>query len=617
MLPTSLPAARAAPPLTIVSSSNPGVFQDFSATTQFTAYTAPGGVPSGAQLSVVNNVLALKNAYAGSFSVDTKTAPFDAMKLGHLFFDYKLTPKVKVNLFFRVNGIYHAAVFSGPKTVRPGGVLMGNIEDVKSDGKWHRAHVPIRDWLRKIYPLQPALQVEEIIIGNWDNSSYLMAGFGGNGAGAIWNLDNWAIVGDEGAAPKFTVGGAPDGSTYVLDKAEPAPLDGTVSLQTTSGFHVLRVRDKAGKDLAVYPFYAASGAPVIGDAKWENNVLAIPIKAPGGLDLGDLSLEIGGRKFDRTSPQLRWDGATLRLDAAAAGLSWKSGERARVTLSGIKNLAGGEAVTKTGDAAIDFARLLDKPRAPRLRLSSAVQFNDGDFESGLDGWSSRDEGGAAIVERDDTAAVSGKYSVRLTCPANAVPFRAWIRKDGLDAALTPIMTFNYKVPANLRVDFLLQYAGTTFGLQFTDKDNPARRLGTVPEIIADNQWHRATVDLRALLRVVAPGQTSYKIDSLGLGDSGWLGNSRGTQFWFDDFYFAPAAPAGSTAELKLDDISGLKNVSWTLSDDANQLSATEPNAAGNTIPLAGNGLRWISARAQNGAGKWSDAAYLPVVVDTP
>src|SRR5690606_18571482 len=118
----------------------------------------------GARFSVENGVLTITNDHAGSFGIDTKTPAFDAEKFGRVFFDYALAPDVKVNVFFRHEGIYHGVILSGPKDVRAGGVLLGSIENVVADGKWRRAEIPLREWLRKLYPTKGQLMVDEIII---------------------------------------------------------------------------------------------------------------------------------------------------------------------------------------------------------------------------------------------------------------------------------------------------------------------------------------------------------------------------------------------------------------------------------------------------------------------
>ncbi|MBV9471152.1 MAG: hypothetical protein JOZ57_18085, partial [Abitibacteriaceae bacterium] len=92
--------------VTISSSTSPNnIFYDFSSpTVPFAAYEPTGGVSSGVSFAVENGALKIVNVHAGSFGIDTKLKPFDAMQLGHLYFDYRLSPDVKVNIFFKING---------------------------------------------------------------------------------------------------------------------------------------------------------------------------------------------------------------------------------------------------------------------------------------------------------------------------------------------------------------------------------------------------------------------------------------------------------------------------------------------------------------------------------
>ena len=618
-----LTSARA---VTITSSTHPNaLFFDFSAPeVPFTAFAMPGGVPSGARFAVEDGALVITNEYAGSFGVDTKLKPFDAEKLGHLFFDYRLAPDVKVNFFFKIKGKYHGAVFSGPQRPRPGAVLLGKIDDVRADGKWHRAHIPLRDWLRKLYPTDDQLPVAEVIIGNWDNTGWLMAGVGGNGPGAQWSIDNFALAGAGPVDAKFQVNdstGAPLTDTkdyrWALGNAEGAVLPGSalVVSSVAGGFHILQLRDKAGKPAAAYPFIAASG-PSIGSATIHANRLRISINAPAGLDTKTLTLLVGGKTFDTKKPSLLWDGAArvLSLDAAEAGFVWKDGETITAVINGLKDTLGRALPAETVKATMDYSKQQDYAPALPLVDIGAADMGVGTFEEGLDPWTTKGAAGA-IVERDSSTHVSGSYAVCLTSPANASPFEASIRTAPFDAVKYPIITFNYRASTpNLRADFMLSFGGKTYYIQFTDKDNPNQRLGIVPNVIADNKWHRGEIDLAALLRAVQPNAAAYQVDWLSIGDAGWLGNENGTQLWFDNFQFVPALPGSPLkASVRLKDATGLKAIAWVLDERPDTMPPFTANGT-TEIETTGTGRRWLHVRAQNGAGKWSAPVHISVLL---
>ncbi len=483
---------------TVVSATHPNAFYyGFnSGAVPFEAFAVPGGVASGARFVQENGTLKITNAFAGSFSVDTKIKQFDADNLSHIFFDYKLTPDVKVNLFLRVNGKFHGVTFSGPNSVRPGSNLLGQIKDVKADGQWHRAHIPLRDWLREYDPLATKLDVDMVVFGNWDNDGWLMAGIGGNGPGATWWIDNFAIVGAGPGEAKFELRDD-DGKALPNPPAAQWKLDGkkagegaAATTSATDGFHLVEARDAGGKLLAAYPIFAAPGVPKIGAARLDGDFIRVPINAPAGLKLSDLKFTLNGQDYTIASTFLQWDGEELSFDAGAAKIQWKDGAQISLALNGVQDEEKRASPAWQSNIAVNYAAHKTVPGVPIVQIegvpaprpreerrnSTGVPpltvpapifgAGDGTFENGMDEWRNYGDteddlingrGQDAIVERDDTTAASGKYSLRLTNPGNAKRFWATIRTSGFDAAKVPVISFDYKIPPQLRADFMLRF----------------------------------------------------------------------------------------------------------------------------------------------------------------
>lgn len=634
---------------TIVSTSHPNaIYYGFNdGKVPFEPFVIPQGVPSGARFTPENGALKITNAFAGSFSVNTKVPAFNADQLTDLHFDYKVNPDVKVNFFFRVNEKFYGVTFTGPNTVKPNSVLIGKIADVKTDGQWHHAHIPLRDWLRKVDPVSPQLNVEVtgdlsgILIGNWDNSGWLMAGVGGNGPGATWWMDNFALVGPGNSEVKLDVRDdkgqpfpTPPVVKWTMDGA-PAGDNAPVTMKANAGFHVAEARDTAGKLVAAYPFSVATGALKVGAPHLAGNLLSVPINAPFGLKLPALKLTVDGKDFDLTSKFLSWDGSDLVLDAGHAGLKWKNGASVPVATSEVRDAKDHVAPASSGSVTVNYEAGKAAPPLPQVQLEgteaprpAALKRNeeappvavpapifgagDGTFEEGMDEWSGSQDGDA-YIERDATTAASGKYSLRLTCPANAAPFRATIRTSGFDAAKTPVISFDYKATSQLRVDFKLDFEGRKYSIQFTDKDdNLIPSLGHIPDVITDNKWHHAEFNIGEALRTTAPGRPSYRVDSFSISDAQWMGNAANVQYWFDNFQFVPLVSGSPMrAAVNLQDVTGLKATSWVLDEKRD----TEPPATAKSsdkIEATGSGRKWLHVRAQNGAGMWSSTLHVPV-----
>ncbi len=154
------------------------------------SYAAPGGVASGAEVALDNGALNIVNRSPGSFGVQLNITPLDVDQITDLTFDFKASPDTKINWFFRANGNYYGVHFLGPTGVRPGAILLGDVQIGAGKDGWKRAHIPLRGWLRSVLPDAKTVTIDEILIGNWDNTGYLMAGIGGNGPGANWQMDD-------------------------------------------------------------------------------------------------------------------------------------------------------------------------------------------------------------------------------------------------------------------------------------------------------------------------------------------------------------------------------------------------------------------------------------------
>ena len=623
--------AFSASAVTITSSTHPSlVTHGFSDAPPFEAYKRQGGVASGTRFETVNGALKITNAYAGSFGIDTKVPAFDAENYGHLFFDYLIPPTkdrnktVRVNLFLRLKGIYHGANFTGPPEVRPGSVLLGTIAKVEADGKWHRAHLPIREWLRKIYPREDQLQVEEVIIGNWNSSNYLMAGIGGNGAGANWQMDNFSITGVGPEEAKFSVLDQPGKPvakpaeySYSLDGAAATALKTPdISLSASNGFHVLQILDKTKKVVADYGFYVAKAAPVAGKMQLTHNTLKIPIHAEAGLNFKTVKLVVGSHTFESDSPYLSWNGAdgVLALDVANFGLVWKDGQQVPVSLEGATDKLGRALPAFKSALMVDYSSLKTDPRLPQLaELKSA---GIGTFEESLEDWSPKIDGeGAAIIERDDTTRAGGRYSVRLTSPMNSATMGAWIStaKSPFYVNMFPEIEFDYRIPANVRLDFILFAGGQTYSVGFTDRTPQFARIGQIPDIKADDQWHHAKINLLEMMQKATPPIIAQQID-LAISDTAYLGNSLGDQMWLDNFQLVPIVSTTFTSKVLASDVTGIKALSWVLNDQPLTIPPATAKETGDTLTVTGSGRQWLHLRVQNGAGHWSETSHWPLIM---
>ena len=130
----------------------------------------------------------------GPFAVAFRPRVFSAAERRRLSFDIKLTPEAHVDLYLSCRGSLYRVRLSGPAATPSGIVSLGAAEGVQPDGKWHRVSVGLYDALRKLHPDDPLLMVWRPMLANFSADDYLLAGFGGNGAGARYWLRNVALT---------------------------------------------------------------------------------------------------------------------------------------------------------------------------------------------------------------------------------------------------------------------------------------------------------------------------------------------------------------------------------------------------------------------------------------
>jgi hypothetical protein len=139
-------------------------------------------------LKVVNAIT------GGRFEITLLKAEFDASKAPILRFAYRLQPDVKVDMFVRSLGRTFYINFSGNAIRQDHPMLLGRVEGVVSDGKWHVAEFNLAEALAAKFGRRDSLIVHEIGFANFSSDPYLFAGIGGNHFGTSFNIDDVALI---------------------------------------------------------------------------------------------------------------------------------------------------------------------------------------------------------------------------------------------------------------------------------------------------------------------------------------------------------------------------------------------------------------------------------------
>lgn len=226
-----------------------------------------------------------------------------------------------------------------------------------------------------------------------------------------------------------------------------------------------------------------------------------------------------------------------------------------------------------------------------------------DFEKELQEWSNRDNEFGASVSLDRQATLDGSGAVKIIKAHPRGNFAVNVIQTPFDTSQYGVVQFDYRVPHDVKTNFLVKVAGRWYEIGFTGgkKELKNRRvniahIGDIEGIVPDDQWHTAQFNLYDMLR----SKTHHTIiEEMIMADwevPGYMKLKYGTSpegatYYIDNFSIAREASPG----LQLSDRT-------LLIDNFNQKKST--NAFGGTTavfvaPSAGK-LETAFAAGENG-----------------
>jgi hypothetical protein len=215
----------------------------------------------------------------------------------------------------------------------------------------------------------------------------------------------------------------------------------------------------------------------------------------------------------------------------------------------------------------------DKVRAtfspPAVKPAAEATEIVNDFESGFGTFTTRDFADAAVLVLDSSTSAKGRRSLKAVNRACGGHFTVWAVSQPFDAERLPVVSFDYRVPKDVRVNLYAKMGKRWEEIVFT-APRPARPpvapaappqpplapsarqpapapappppnpLGAFDGIKADDVWRHAKFDLLAALK--SRKSTTTMIDGLAFASPddvllrcGLTGNPYGTAFNLDNF----------------------------------------------------------------------------------
>ena len=207
----------------------------------------------------------------------------------------------------------------------------------------------------------------------------------------------------------------------------------------------------------------------------------------------------------------------------------------------------GQTLASLADEAPTAAPALQPPR-PGVLL-----FND--FERDLGTVKARDRYVGATVAR--VPRQGGSHAARFVNENHGGNFSATLLDSPFDVRAYSTLQFDYRIPQDVHIDLLAKVEGRWYSLRFTgdatnyqNRDVNIANAGAVPGVIADNAWHRATIDLASALGQVTARTRVEEIVFADWHVGGYMEldfghNRRGATFYIDDLLLRGSHKPGS------------------------------------------------------------------------
>ncbi|MDM8541001.1 FlgD immunoglobulin-like domain containing protein [Desulfococcaceae bacterium HSG9] len=299
-----------------------------------------------------------------------------------------------------------------------------------------------------------------------------------------------------------------------------------------------------------------------------------------------------------------------------------------------------ETITVTSDvnpSKQDSLNTIDTlpPPAPTITSSTHPSLCQNTFEADSDEWSEMSGiFGAAVTRSDDTSS-SGIYSVKLVNTEEGGDFANYARISSFDAVQYPIVSFDYKIPHNLKVNLIAYVNGMWKEIIFTDDPKTVetfdgdlyRTIGQIENVTADNTWRHAEFNLYNMLKNDDPNQSEYIVEELFFADynlPGWMElvmgeeNPEGVTWYADNFIIGQAGKLNNSPVFTiLPNDSGVVGYSHILDQNPDTIPDQTSEGNSNTVTYndVADGVWYFHVRSADGGGNWGPANHYRIKID--
>ena len=251
-----------------------------------------------------------------------------------------------------------------------------------------------------------------------------------------------------------------------------------------------------------------------------------------------------------------------------------------------------------------------------------------DFNHTLGKWQTVEGSQSARLSLIPRGGRPNDRALHLTNVRSGGHFDARCISEPFDALKQSLLSFDYRVPPGVLVNFYLTVNGQKFCVVFTgapDELGDATTIGEMESVEADNEWRHATFNLKHGLLPHFPGAKTLTVQDLVVGcfdedrylSAGFGGNRAGAAWSIDNFYLG--APGSSKARFVWWERKpiGIKDLSYILDTEANTVPDDEPEHEKKLISRKNlkSGTHYFHLRGRKFDGDWTDTTHYRIDVD--
>ncbi len=252
-----------------------------------------------------------------------------------------------------------------------------------------------------------------------------------------------------------------------------------------------------------------------------------------------------------------------------------------------------------------------------------------DFEIDTGEWRTRGETGGARLELVSPGADGKGHALAVINEHSGGTLGAELRTRRLDARKYGQLTFEYNVDPDVKVNLHCVVNGGTYEVAFTAPGAlgpKAQLLAEFPDVKADRQWHRTSLDLIGYLeRIYGPAEPIWieeiyfaNTHSDGYIHAGFGGNHVQATLLLDDFFLGGAGDEHLVVKWQKHSAADVAGCSYSIDQEPYTVPGEDTFQTETQVGdmLDRSGVYYAHLRPRLADGGWGSAVHYKIVVDT-